>query len=98
MELITGGSCSTMQLEIYNKENKLVCRLSEDTAILGSYPIENGMRLHVVDKFSIKNELDFGNVEKYELPQEIYAKKSDTVRAFLMKNKMGKFLINMKNF
>lgn len=91
LELITGGSCTTMQIEAYTKDNKLVCNLSDDTALLGTYPLENGMRLHIIDKFSIRNELDFGNVEKYELPEEIYAKKTDSVRAFLAKNKLGMF-------
>lgn len=89
---MTGGSCSTMQLEVYDKDNKLVCSLNDDSAMLGSYPIENSMRLHVIDKFSIRNELNFGNVEKYEMAPELYAKRSDTVRAFLVKNKMGKIV------
>lgn len=88
---MTGGSCTTMQLEAYTKDNKLVCPLKEDNALLGSYPLENGMRLHIIDKFSIRNELDFGAVEKYEISTEEYAKKTDTVRAFLQKNKLGSF-------
>ncbi|KAF2901053.1 hypothetical protein ILUMI_05109 [Ignelater luminosus] len=91
LELMTGGNCSTMQVEVYDKDNKLVCSLNDDSALLGSYPIENGMRLHVIDKFSIRNELNFGNVEKYEMAPEMYAKRSDTVRAFLIKNKMGQY-------
>ncbi|KAF5295968.1 hypothetical protein FQA39_LY12740 [Lamprigera yunnana] len=91
LELITGGSCATMQIEVYDKENSLVCFLSDDTAMLGSYPLENGMRLHVVDKFNIRNELDFENVEKYEMPPEHYANRTDTVRAFLLKNKLGQY-------
>lgn len=87
---MTGGSCSTMQVEAYDKDNKLVCSLSDDKALLGFYPLEDGMRLHVVDKFSIRNELDFGNVEKFELAPENYAKRPDTVRSFLIKNKLGK--------
>ncbi|KRT80484.1 hypothetical protein AMK59_7011, partial [Oryctes borbonicus] len=91
LELMTGGSCATMQIEAYTKDNKLMCNLSDDDALLGWYPLENGMRLHVIDKFSIRNELDFGNVEKYELPEEMYAKKTDSVRAFLAKNKLGHY-------
>jgi len=90
LELITGGNCSTMQVEAYTKENTFVCGLNDDGALLGSYPLEHGMRLHVVDKF-IRNELDFGNVEKYEMAPELYATRSDTVRAFLIKNKMGHY-------
>lgn len=80
-----------MQLEVFDKENKLVCPLSQDDALLGSYPVDDGMRIHVVDKFSLRDELEFENVEKYEMPMEEYAKKTDTVRAYLMKNKLGKY-------
>lgn len=91
LELLTGGSSDTMQLELFTKDNKLVCPLNNDEALLGSYPIEDGMRLHVVDKFSLRNELEFESVEKYEMPPEQYAKKTDSVRAYLMRNKLGKY-------
>lgn len=86
---MTGGNCNTMQIEAYTKDNKLVCKLEDDNALLGSYPLENGMRLHVIDQFQIRNELDFGNEPKFELSEEEYSKKSDSVRAFLLKNKLG---------
>lgn len=91
LELLTGGSSETMKLELFDKENKMICPLSDDNALFGSYPVEDGMRLHVVDKFSLRNELEFENVEKYEMPTELYAKKQDTVRAYLMRNKLGKY-------
>jgi tubulin-folding cofactor B len=91
LELITGGNCHTMQIEAYDKNNKHICTLADNDALLGSYPIDDGMRLHVVDKFSIRNELDFGNVPKFECSEEEYSKKSDSVRAFLLKNKLGQY-------
>ncbi|KAK4881609.1 hypothetical protein RN001_004928 [Aquatica leii] len=91
LELITGGNCTTMQVEAYDKEDKLVCYLSDENALLGSYPLDNGMRLHVIDKFCVRNELDFENVEKYEMAPEMYAQRTDTVRAFLLKNKLGQY-------
>lgn len=80
-----------MELEIYDKDDKLVCQLTNNDALLGSYPIDDGMRLHVIDKFALNSELDFESVEKYEMPPEEYAKKSDTVRAYLIRNKLGKY-------
>ena len=47
LELVTGANCGSMVLEVYNKENQLVCGLDNDSAMLGSYPIDDGMRLHV---------------------------------------------------
>lgn len=87
---MTGGNCSTMQLQVYNADNELICSLTDDNALLGSYPVDNGMRLHVIDKFAIRNELDFGNAPKFDLSNEEYNKREDTVRAFLLKNKLGK--------
>lgn len=78
-----------MQIQAYTKENKFVCKLDNNDALLGSYPLDDGMRVHVIDQFEIRNELDFGNVPKYELSQEEYEQKTDSVRAFLQKNKLG---------
>nr|CAD7392764.1 unnamed protein product [Timema cristinae] len=92
LELVTGGAASTMQIEVYDKDNKLVCKLTDDMALLGSYPIDDGMRMHVVDNFLIQHALgDTASVEKFTLSEEEYSKKSDTVKAFLLKNKLGKY-------
>lgn len=90
LEMLTGASAATMKLEVYEKDSeKLVCRLEDDNALLGSFPIDDGMRLHVVDSFSIRNS--FGDVAKFELTEEEYAKKTGTVKHFLEKNKLGKY-------
>ncbi|XP_056630869.1 tubulin-folding cofactor B [Diorhabda sublineata] len=91
LELITGGSCNTMQIQAFDKDNKFICSLDDNNALLGSYPLDDGMRLHVVDNFIMRNELDFENIPKFELSQDEYAKKGDTVRSFLLKNKLGKY-------
>ncbi|XP_044756069.1 tubulin-folding cofactor B [Coccinella septempunctata] len=91
LELMTGGSCSTMQLEVFDKDDKFVCGLTDDNQLLGAYPVDCGMRLHVVDKFLLKNELESGDIEKFELSDEQYSKKSDTVRSFLQRNKLGQY-------
>jgi len=36
-----------MRLEVYSQGNELVARLDNDDAMLGAYPIENFMRIHV---------------------------------------------------
>ncbi|XP_060526801.1 tubulin-folding cofactor B [Cylas formicarius] len=91
LELVTGGSCATMRIETYTKDNKLVTSLDDNSALVGSYPLEDGMRLHIVDDFQLRNELDSGNVPKFELTEEEYSKRNDSVKMFLMKNKMGKY-------
>lgn len=92
LELVTGGSAATMRLELYDAQNKLVCELSNNEALLGSYPVDDGMRVHVIDKFLMLYEFtDTSNTEKYTLSEEEYNKKSDTVRSFLQRNKLGKY-------
>lgn len=92
LELMTGGSSSTMKLEAYNKANKLICPLNEDSALLGSYPLEDGMRLHVIDNFTLPLAFnDTGDVELFELSEEDYAKRTDSVRSFLVQNKLRQY-------
>ncbi|XP_023021628.1 tubulin-binding cofactor B [Leptinotarsa decemlineata] len=94
LELMTGGSCNTMQVEAYDENNKLICKLENNNALLGSYPLEDGVRLHVIDQFQMRfntaqSELD--DVPKFVLPEEEYNKRTDTVRSFLQKNELGKY-------
>lgn len=90
LELLTGGNSMTMTIEVYDKNDKLVCKLNEGSRLIGSYPIDDGMRIHVVDNFPRQLE-DLSEVEKFELSEEDYAKRTDTVKAFLEKNKLGKY-------
>lgn len=90
LELLTGGNPITMTVEVYDKNDKLICKLEDGTRILGSYPIDDGMRIHVIDNFS-RTEDDLSHVEKFEISEEEYAKRTDTVKAFLEKNKLGKY-------
>ena len=45
-----------MVLELYNREKQFVCALTNDNALLGSFPVEDGMRIHVfmLSKFHLK--------------------------------------------
>lgn len=47
MELLTGGNPITMTIEVYDKNDSLVCKLDDGQRLLGSYPIDDGMRIHV---------------------------------------------------
>ncbi|XP_017885672.1 tubulin-folding cofactor B [Ceratina calcarata] len=89
LELVTGGNSQTMRVEAYDKNDKLICTLDDNQRLLGSYPIDDGTRIHVIDSFYTNENL--GNVEKFEITEEEYAKRTDTVKAFLAKNKLGKY-------
>ncbi|CAL1683991.1 unnamed protein product [Lasius platythorax] len=90
LELLTGGNSATMIIEVYDKNDRFICKLEEGQRLLGSYPIDDGTRIHVIDNFSCTTE-DLNNVKKFEISEEEYAKKPDTVKAFLEKNKLGKY-------
>jgi len=97
LEAIVGSQPNYMKLELYNKDDHLIARLDDDAAPLGRYPVENYMRLHVVDinPYRQKNDFnDLSKVEKYEIPDEEYDKRTDSVRAFLQKNKLGQYKEN----
>ena len=92
MELITGGNAGSMKISAFNKDDKHICDLSDANALLGSYPLDDGVRLHVDDSSKSRGEFEnTANVEKFELTKEEYNKREDTVAAFLKKNKLGKY-------
>lgn len=88
LEIITGASAGTMRLQLYNGD-KVIAQLNDDEAELGSFPIENEMRIHVVDNF--QNFIGEGNVEKFELSNNQYDQRRNTVREYLKANNLGKY-------
>jgi tubulin-folding cofactor B len=92
LELLTGAMASSMTLELYDKEDKLIGKLNDDERTLQSYGITDGMRIHVFDPSQKAGEFeDVSKVEKYEMSDDAYAKRGDTVRAFKQKMKLGRF-------
>lgn len=92
LELITGASSLTMQLAVFDKDGREVCRLDDDAAMLGSYPVDAGMRIHVTDAGKVVGEFEnTAGVDKYEMSPSVYSKRGDTVQSYLKRNKMGKY-------
>uniref|UniRef100_A0A0P4W9W7 CAP-Gly domain-containing protein n=1 Tax=Scylla olivacea TaxID=85551 RepID=A0A0P4W9W7_SCYOL len=92
LELVTGGSAQNMTLEVFNEQEQPVCQLVGDEALLGSFCVEENYRIHVTDKTRRLGEFDdTSKVEKYELSEGEYNKRNDSVRSFLVKNKLGKY-------
>ncbi|CAB3255016.1 unnamed protein product [Arctia plantaginis] len=92
LELVTGGSATTMKLKIYDSKNNYVADIDKDDALLGSYPIDDGMRIHVVDKFMLVKDFEASDsAERFRLSEEEYEKKGDTLRSFLQRNRLGKY-------
>ncbi|XP_038623196.1 tubulin-folding cofactor B [Tachyglossus aculeatus] len=93
LELVVGSPASCMELELYGIDDKFCMKLDQDDALLGSYPVEDGCRIHVIDRSGarIGEYEDLSRVEKYEISQSAYEKRPDSVRSFLKRSKMGRF-------
>jgi tubulin-specific chaperone B len=74
-----------MQLELYNGA-KFLAKLDNDVQLLGAYPVDDGYRIHVLDNFVFDQ-----NVEKFELTENQYESREDSLRNFLKKNRLGKY-------
>ncbi|XP_061714151.1 tubulin-folding cofactor B [Cydia pomonella] len=92
LELVTGGNATTMKLKLFDSKNNYVCDIDNDNALIGSYPIDDGMRIHVEDKFVLLSDVSSSDsAERFRLSEEEYEKKGDTVRSFLQRNRLGKY-------
>ena len=68
MELITGGTAGGMKITAFDKDDKFICDLSDANALLGSFPLDDGVRLHVEDNSKSKGEFEnTANVDKFEI-------------------------------
>lgn len=94
LELITGAGAGHMRLQLRAPDGTDVCVMDDNTCMLGAYPVSDHMLLHVIDtnpQARAGQYDDVSQVEKFELTADEYAKRSDTVRAFKMRNKLGRF-------
>ncbi|KAJ3190242.1 hypothetical protein HDU85_000535 [Gaertneriomyces sp. JEL0708] len=94
LEPITGVQVATMQLTLYSQASTPVATLSDPSKMLGYYPVSDYMRLQVTDtnpRRKVNEFSDVSQVQKFEISDQEYDKRSDSVRAFLQRNKMGKF-------
>ncbi|KAJ3182339.1 hypothetical protein HDU87_008502 [Geranomyces variabilis] len=94
LEPITGVPVSTMKVSLYTDRDQLVAVMDDDSKMLGYYPVSDFMRVEVVDlnPRRVKNAFnDVSQVEKFEITDDAYDKRTDSVRAFKKRNKMGKY-------
>ncbi|XP_067317149.1 tubulin-folding cofactor B-like [Anolis sagrei] len=93
LELVVGSPASCMDLELYTADDKFVMKLDSDEALLGSYPVDDGCRIHVIDRSgaNIGEYEDLSRVEKFELTDADYDKRTDTARSFMKRSKLGQY-------
>ncbi|KAK2088281.1 hypothetical protein P7K49_034188 [Saguinus oedipus] len=46
LELLVGSPASCMELELYGVDDKFYSKLDQEDALLGSYPVDDGCRIH----------------------------------------------------
>jgi len=97
LELITGIPAANQVLSLLNSESdpQVVATLDDESKLLGFYGLRDWQVLKVEDtnpSTSFTGQLtDVSQVEKFELTEEEYAARRDTVLAYKQRNKMGRF-------
>ncbi|KAL2096680.1 hypothetical protein ACEWY4_008828 [Coilia grayii] len=93
LELVVGIPATCMELELYSGQDEFSVKLSDDDALLGSYPVDDDCRIHVIDRSSGQGAefSDLSLVEKYEISDDAYEKRGESVRSFMKKKKFGRF-------
>ncbi|XP_036392584.1 tubulin-folding cofactor B [Megalops cyprinoides] len=93
LELVVGTPASCMDLQLFSTSDKFMQKLEDNEALLGSYPVDDDCRIHVIDRSGAQSGefSDLSKVEKYEITDEAYEKRTDSVRSFMKKKKVGRF-------
>ncbi|KAJ8368992.1 hypothetical protein SKAU_G00090200 [Synaphobranchus kaupii] len=93
LEMVVGSPASCMDLQLFSASDKFLQKMEDNEALLGSYPVDDDCRIHVTDRSGaqIGEFSDLSKVEKYEIPDDVYEKRTDSVRSFLKKKKVGQF-------
>ncbi|XP_062860489.1 tubulin-folding cofactor B [Trichomycterus rosablanca] len=93
LELITGCPMASMELQLFSASDKFLQNLDSNEALLGSYPVDDDCRIHVIDRYGTMTGAfsDLSKVEKYEISEVAYEKRSDSLRNFKKNMKVGRF-------
>ncbi|KAJ0063702.1 hypothetical protein NL108_006630, partial [Boleophthalmus pectinirostris] len=93
LEMIVGASATCMELELFNVSDQFLQKLEDNEALLGSFPVDDDCRIHVIDRSGglLGEFSDVSKVEKFELPDEKYDKRGDTARSFMKKQRVGRY-------
>jgi len=94
LEMILGVSAATSELSLKDHTGALICNMDNNEAMLGAYPVEDFLELYALDKNphkAISEFEDLSLVDKIEMSQDDYDQRTDSVKAYKMRNKMGRF-------
>ncbi|KAG8221095.1 CAP Gly-rich domain-containing protein [Butyriboletus roseoflavus] len=95
LELVTGIPVQNQRISIQNNEGVTIAQLSDDNNQLGFYGLTALQTINVIDTnpaTSFTGQLsDVSQVEKFELSDDAYAKRTDSVLAYKQRHKVGRF-------
>ncbi|MCJ8733542.1 hypothetical protein PDJAM_G00224750 [Pangasius djambal] len=93
LELVIGCPAASMDLQLFSSSDKFLQNLDDNEALLGSYPVDDDCRIHVTDRSgSLTGAFsDLSKVEKYEISDDAYDKRADSLRNFKKNMKIGRF-------
>ncbi|KAG6381770.1 hypothetical protein JVT61DRAFT_376 [Boletus reticuloceps] len=95
LELITGIPVQNQRIYVQNDARETIAELSDNTKQLGFYGLTTLQTLNVIDTnpaTSFTGQLsDVSQVEKFELSDDAYAKRIDSVLAYKQRHKVGRF-------
>lgn len=92
LEVLTGASAATMELCFYTHSDERIGKPQDDRTIGHYVPLNgiNHLKLTVKDDNVLSPDC-LSQVPKYEMGDEDYEKRNDSVRMFKLKNKLGRF-------
>ncbi|KAK4473013.1 hypothetical protein MN116_004208 [Schistosoma mekongi] len=91
--LVTGCDNHTMKIELFDKEDKSLGQLVGDDKPLCDFGVEDGMHIHITDLTTQDGAYDQVEepAETYQMSNEEYAKREDSLLAWKRQNKIGQF-------
>lgn len=93
LEMIVGANPSFMDLELFSVSDEFLQKMDDNEALLGSYPVDDNCRIHVIDRSGGQpgEFTDLSKVEKFELSDDAYDKRTESARAFMKKQQIGHY-------
>ncbi|CAI5452694.1 unnamed protein product [Caenorhabditis angaria] len=86
LELVVGTEASSMKIQLFTSEGESKGEIADETKTLKDLGVRDGYRIHAID-ITGRNEdfKDDSMVEKYEMADSEYDKRTDSVRAWKKK-------------
>lgn len=93
LEMAVGAPAASMDLELFGVSDNFLVKMDDGAALLGSYPVDDDCRIHVIDRSGgqMGEFSDVSKVEKFELSDDAYNKRTDSVRSLMKKDRVGHF-------